>query len=458
MTWPVVFRDIPDHLYTGYAQDEWKAITRAFTLNLGLRVDYQTMAWDEWVTQSRYPRAAIRWSTSRAAAASRSGSRASASPGTVAGNGRSVARGGFGTAYQVFFNGNQGNELVALLQNNINITNPSYPDPFGGRDPVTFISTAPPNVGIMANDLRNAPTRTEQRGFSQQLDGRTSAINVDGVVQHTSRPAGDLPTSISRSRRPARARSPEWGQITMVKTIGSYDCKRAAGSPGETTVAPLSVRRWPYAVEAGHRLRVGLIADAYARSGRGIRRAATAGMQLVAEQRRSASGGRRRGCDFQLPRRRRRFNALAGIDLNNDGSSTTDFVARHAPRSGQSRHRGDAHGGQRVSRVADPEPARRFPSRRLTAASVQQGSTCARRRASASLSSRKIELVGQVFNLFGCGQPWRHRRQPGRPMPRRRHSVRSRPRRRGSGARWRFDIYGDSVSVIGGSGIRGRMH
>jgi outer membrane receptor protein involved in Fe transport len=42
-TWPVVFRDIPNHLYTGYVQDEWRA-KPGVTLNLGLRVDYQTMA------------------------------------------------------------------------------------------------------------------------------------------------------------------------------------------------------------------------------------------------------------------------------------------------------------------------------------------------------------------------------------------------------------------------------
>src|SRR5262245_62508978 len=103
----------------------------------------------------------------------------------LAGNGKSVARAGFGTAYQVFFNGNQGNELVALLQNNINITNPSYPDPFGGRDPITFISTAPPNVGIMANDLKNAPKTTGSFGLSLQLRAVT-AVNVDAVVRQKS--------------------------------------------------------------------------------------------------------------------------------------------------------------------------------------------------------------------------------------------------------------------------------
>ena len=53
-TWPAIERDIPDHLHTGYAQDEWK-VAHGLTLNLGLRLDYQTMAWDEWVNAGRYP-------------------------------------------------------------------------------------------------------------------------------------------------------------------------------------------------------------------------------------------------------------------------------------------------------------------------------------------------------------------------------------------------------------------
>ena len=64
--------------------------------------------------------------------------------------------GGFGSAYQVFFNGNQGNELVALMQNNINITNPSYPDPFGGRDPISFVSDG-------AAEHRHHGERSEER-------------------------------------------------------------------------------------------------------------------------------------------------------------------------------------------------------------------------------------------------------------------------------------------------------
>jgi len=392
MTWPVVFRDIPDHLYTGYAQDEWK-VTREFTLNLGLRVDYQTMAWDEWVSMDRYPR-----KLPYVDFASRGG-KPLWQPRVgfawdVTGSGKSVARGGVGTAYQVFFNGNQGNELVALLQNNINITNPSYPDPFGGRDPITFISTAPPNVGIMANDLKNAPTTTGSIGFSQQLMADT-AVNIDGIVQRTS----NLPvtTNVNQPVTPTGPRPlPEWGQINMVKTIGGYDYnallvrleKRLSHRYQYQVAYTLSKQNTDFGTT---------LADAYNRapevgpsaSDRRHALVVSSGLQLPADV--------VAGIIYTF-RTTTPFNALAGIDLNNDGSSTTDFVP------GTHRGMGNrdsaamlaAVNAYRASRVPalPPIPASQLDKNSFNRVDLRVTKGFA-------LGSRKIELVGQVFNLFG---------------------------------------------------------
>src|SRR5207247_8823797 len=51
-----------------------------------------------------------------------------------------------------------------------------------------------------------------------------TAINVDGVIQHTA----NLPltTNVNQPFTPTGPRPlPEWGQITMTKTIGNYDYK-----------------------------------------------------------------------------------------------------------------------------------------------------------------------------------------------------------------------------------------
>ena len=71
------------------------------------------------------------------------------------GNGRSVVRGAAGLYNRYQWNGVFNAERQNLLQTNIAIRNPTYPDPYGGKDPVTFASTAPPNITIVANDIRN---------------------------------------------------------------------------------------------------------------------------------------------------------------------------------------------------------------------------------------------------------------------------------------------------------------
>ena len=92
------------------------------------------------------------------------------------------------------------------------------------------------------------------------------------------------------------------------------------------------------------------------------------------------------------------FNALAGVDLNNDGSSTTDFVP------GTHRGMGNrdsaamlaAVNAYRASRVPalPPIPASQLDKNSFNRVDLRVTKGFA-------LGSRKIELVGQVFNLFG---------------------------------------------------------
>jgi hypothetical protein len=388
-TWPAIVRDIPDHLYTGYVQDEWKT-TRGLTLNLGLRVDYQTMAWDEWVDMGRYPR-----KLPYVDFASRGGhplwQPRLGFAWDVLGNGRTVARGGFGVAYQVFFNGNQGNELVALLQNNVSITNPSYPDPFGGRDPITFVSTAPPNVGIMANDVKNAPVSTSSIGFSQQLTADT-AINVDGIVQRTA----NLPTTYNVNQPfPGTTTRPlaEWGQINMVKTVGTYDYNALL-----VRLEKRLSHRYQYQVSYSLAKQDTNFpfTDAYVQ---------TQDQGPASNDRRHAlvvSGG------IQLPqdvvagiifsyRSTTPFTPTAGIDLNNDGSSTNDLVPGTYRGMG---NRDNASMLQAVNAYRATSGRAAIPASQIDTNVVNR--TDVRVTKGFGLGgTRKIELVGQVFNLFG---------------------------------------------------------
>src|SRR5207248_207603 len=145
------------------------------TLNLGIRYDLQTRIWNENFTQARYPtplpyvvfngrgdknnlapRLGFAWDPRE--------------------NGRSVVRGGYGKIFVNVQNGTHDGEINDLQQYSVNIRNPSYPDPYQGRDPMTFVSTAPPNITISANDVANPVAQTYNGGFSQQL-AEAFAIN-----------------------------------------------------------------------------------------------------------------------------------------------------------------------------------------------------------------------------------------------------------------------------------------
>ena len=196
-SFPNVYRDIVHHTYAAYVSDEWKPAA-GLTFNLGLRYDIQTGVWNENHTQAEYPRPLPYVDFASRGDKNNFGPRAGVAW-DVRKDGRSVIRGGYGLVFNNITNATQGNEITALKQNSIVINNPTYPDPYGGRDPASFVSTAPPNINILNNKLVNSPVHTYSAGYSQQLFADT-AINMDGVYQKGT----DWPTTENINTRDQR--------------------------------------------------------------------------------------------------------------------------------------------------------------------------------------------------------------------------------------------------------------
>src|ERR1041385_4062599 len=151
---PNVYRDIVNHTYAAYVADEWKPAA-GVTFNLGLRYDIQTGVWNEDHSMSEYPRPLPYVDFASRGDKNNVGPRAGVAW-DLHKNGKSVVRAGYGLIFNNITNATNGNELTASKQNSITINNPTYPDPYGGRDPASFASTAPPNISILNNKLVNA--------------------------------------------------------------------------------------------------------------------------------------------------------------------------------------------------------------------------------------------------------------------------------------------------------------
>jgi hypothetical protein len=246
----------------------------------------------------------------------------------------------------------------------------------------------------MANDLKNAPTTTGSVGFSQQLRADT-AINVDGVIQRTA----NLPltTNVNQPVAPTGARPlPEWGQINMVKTIGNYDYnallvrleKRLSNHYQYQVAYTLSKQDTDFGTT---------LADAYVRGPEVGPSASDRRHALVMSSAIQLPANVVTGVIYTF-RSSTPFNALAGVDLNNDGSSTTDFVP------GTHRGQGNRDTAAMLTAV-NAYRASRTPALAPIAESQIDKSTFNRVDLRVTkgfgIAGRKIELVGQVFNLFG---------------------------------------------------------
>lgn len=167
-----------------FVQDEWKA-RPALTVNLGLRYERLYGSSNEDLNPEMFPLQIPFIEVSKRGNQLNFGPRLGLAWDPF-GEGKTVFRAGYGIYYGHVRVGVNLGEYRNYKQFTVNITNPSYPDPYLGQDPLQFIVTGPANINILANDFRQPYSQAYSLGFSHQLS-RQLALSIDGVYNLTLR-------------------------------------------------------------------------------------------------------------------------------------------------------------------------------------------------------------------------------------------------------------------------------
>jgi hypothetical protein len=319
-------------------------------------------------------------------------------------DGRNVLRAGYGRLFNTIMNGTPGAETTTLLQTAISINNPSYPDPYGGRSPASFASTAPPNISIVDDGMVNPYSDMYNVGLSRQL-GADFAVNADGVYikSNAFNASVNINTPLQSSpgiaATPTVRPSPVWGNIAQVQSLGTQDYRallvrveKRLSSRYQYTMSYTLARVTDNSFGATS---TGTVTDAYHPEwdqgyGNADRRHAFVGSGAY-----QAPGGVILGFVWTL-RSSAPFSARAGRDLNGDGA-TTDFVP------GTTKGMGNRDNDTMLQAVNAYRLVNGLaPITALTNNSNDYNRFDVRAAKAISLPGRKrVELIGQVFNLFG---------------------------------------------------------
>jgi hypothetical protein len=172
----------PTKYYVGFMQDDWK-VTPRFTLNLGLRYERLYGAANEDLDPSIFPIQIPYIDVSKRGDRNNFGPRMGFAW-DMRNNGTTVVRGGYGLYYGHVRILQNLNEFRNYQRFSVNITNPGYPDPYGGRDPSTFITSGPANITVVANDYVQPYSNQFNLGFSRELPAKL-ALHLDAIYTDT---------------------------------------------------------------------------------------------------------------------------------------------------------------------------------------------------------------------------------------------------------------------------------
>lgn len=384
-TLPPVYRDTKNSWFQTYVQDEWRMADN-LTINLGLRYDVQYDSWNQNLDLSIFPKPLPFINPSTRGDTNNYSPRAGFAW-DVTGDGGTVVRGGYGLYYRYIW-GSFGSEQSNLLQNAIRIANPSYPDPYGGRSPLSFASTAPPNINITDDDIENPKAHASNVGLSQQIS-ENIALHVDAVYTLTSKDT--LTANINTPNPATRLRPlPEWGRIIESQAVG------------ESKYRALMVRLDKRFAKRYMYLLSYTLSKTDGNNG-GITSVYNPGLDYGpgdTDRRHAlvASGSVMLPFDVQFGgvwtlRSTMPFSALAGRDLDGDGAAN-DFVPGTTSNQGNRTLDLRAVNAYRATNGLRPVSADQFDTNDYNSIDLRASKAF-------PMGTRRLELIAQVFNVMG---------------------------------------------------------
>ena len=190
-----------NNIYAAFIQDQWRPLNR-FTVNYGLRWDYEDVVGIDHDKNNFAPRLGLVWD--------------------VNGSGRTVVRANAGIYYDQIFlniplNAENAKKFVTTL-----ITNPGYPDPNGPNPNRTGGPITPTPSTVRFGDNNSTPYTEQFTAGIQRQFGRNFSVSADLVRARGLGLLRSIDANYPNLDDPSRARpDPRFQRVTIVETAGN---------------------------------------------------------------------------------------------------------------------------------------------------------------------------------------------------------------------------------------------